>query len=292
MTVQKTVERWIDARASRLAPRTVEQYRNVLRWYILPAIGDRKLSKLRVKHVDQLLEQLMDRPRTAQLTRMVLRAALREAVEAGEIDRNPADNAQVIRHEAEDPIWWEPAEVKAFVATAKARSDPHLKLWQLALCTGLRLGELIGLRWCDVRADGLHICNQRVRVDGKLTDQAPKTRASRRVIPLTPELAELVAALRRERPARGRISPYCFEIAPDALRWALRTACEAAGVRNIKVHGLRHTAASMAVRRGVPLRVVQELLGHSTYAVTARYYAHVAADQVAAAVETLTRDVL
>jgi len=292
VTVQKTVERWIDARASHLAPRTLEGYRDIERRYILPAIGDRKLSKLRTKHVNTLLEGLSDRPRTAQLTRLVLRAALAAAVEAGDLESNPADKAKVVEYEADDPIWWEPFEVKQFIASAKWRGDPLLHVWQLALCTGLRRGELIGLRWSDCRADGLHICNQRVRVKGGLIDQAPKTKASRRVIPMTPDLAGLIDQMRRERSQRRRISPYVVDLAPETLRVALKTACTASGVRDIKLHGLRHTAASLAVRRGVPLRVVQDLLGHSTYAITAKYYAHVAADQVAAAVETLTRDVL
>ena len=134
VTVQKTVERWIDARASHLAPRTVEGYRDIERRYILPAIGDRKLSKLRTKHVNTLLEGLSDRPRTAQLTRLVLRAALAAAVEAGDLESNPADKAKVVEHEADDPIWWEPFEVKQFIASAKWRGDPllHVKRYGAA----------------------------------------------------------------------------------------------------------------------------------------------------------------
>jgi integrase len=291
VTVTRAVDRWITARSSCIAPRTVEGYRDIARRHILPAIGGRKLSKLRVKHINQLLEQLQDRPRTAQLTRMVLRAALAAAVVAGEISDNPADRARRIRHTAEDPVWWTPEEVARFLAAARARGDPLLCVWQLALCTGLRRGELIGLRWGDVRPDGLHVCNQRVIVGGKLTDAPPKSSSSRRVIPMTPGLSDLMAQMRSERPKRRRIAPYVVDYTPGGLRKALKRAVEAAGVPD-KIHGLRHTAASMAVRRGVPLRVVQDLLGHATYAITARYYAHVAADQIAAAVETLTDGVL
>lgn len=292
MTVHEMIDRWIDARPSRTAPRTIEGYRDIARRHILPAIGDRKLSKLRPKHIDQLLDSLADRPRTAQMARMVIRAACRMAVEEGHLESNPTDKAKVIDHEAEDPVWWTPFEVREFLDVAKAHKDPHLMVWQLALCTGLRRGELIGLRWQDVRQDGLHICNQRTLIGGKLVDAPPKTKTSRRVIPMTPELAGLVDQMRRERTKRRRISPYVVDMTPGGLRRALKRAVEAAGVRDIKLHGLRHTAASMAVRRGVPLRVVQQLLGHATYAVTARYYAHVAPDQVAEAVATLTRDVL
>jgi integrase len=292
VTVQKQIDRWIDARPSRTAPRTLEQYRDIARRHILPAVGDRKLSKLRTKHVDALLTGLSDRPRTAQLVRMIIRAALAAAVEAGEIDVNPTDKAQVVQYAAEDPIWWTPFEVREFIDVAKARGDRNLRVWQLALCTGLRRGELIGLRWQDVRPDGIHVCNQRTLVAGKLVDAVPKTRCSRRVIPMTPELAALVDEMRRERPKRRRISPYVVDFTPQGIRKALKRAVEASGVRDIKIHGLRHTAASMAVRRGVPLRVVQDLLGHASYAITAKYYAHVAVDQVAAAVATLTRDVL
>lgn len=296
--VSKWVSGWIDRRAPGLAPRTVECYRSVLRLHIAPTIGSRRIDDLKARHISAMLADLLaaGHSRTAQLCYVILRAALADAVRAGKLRSNPADRLDPPRHRRADPRWWTPDELHRFAVFAQNR--PFALAWQLALCCGLRRGELAGLRWVDVdQAAGLiHIRNQRQRVGGRLIDAPPKSAAGRRDLPIPPGLLPLLerqqllqqaCAILSGVPPVYVCSPDGSPIAPEALNRALAADVAAAGVRPINLHGLRHSMATLAVSLGVSMRVLQQLLGHSSYAVTAGTYAHVLHSDQAAAMDKI-----
>ena len=303
MTVSKCVSRWIDLRAAALAPRTVECYRDQLRLHIAPTIGDRKLTKLKARHISAMLAELVasGHSRTAALCYTILRASLRAAVSAGKIPANSCDSLAPPRHRRADPRWWTPEELRRFAVFAQNR--PYALAWQLALCCGLRRGELAGLRWSDIdQASGLiHIRNQRQRVGGRLVDAPPKSASGRRDLPIPPGLVPLLSQQRLMQEAAALLSgvppvyvcsPAGEPIAPEALNRALAADIAAAQVRPINLHGLRHSMATLAVSLGVNMRVLQQLLGHSSYAVTAGTYAHVLHADQAAAMDKIACSVL
>lgn len=293
-SVVKWVSRWIDLRAASLAPRTVECYRDQLRLHIAPTIGRRQLKSLKPKHISALLSALAasGQTRTASLCFVILRAALKAAVREGLIKSNPCDSIEPPRHRRADPRWWTPDELHRFAVFAQDR--PFALAWQLALCCGLRRGELAGLRWSDVdQAAGLiRIRNQRQRVAGRLIDAPPKSASGCRDIPIPPGLLDLfekqqllqqAAALISGADQVYVISPDGSPIAPDRLNKELKIDVAAAGVRPINLHGLRHSMASLGVSLGVSMKVLQSILGHANYSTTANTYAHVlTADQAAA----------
>ena len=292
--VDKWLSGWIDRRSPSLAPRTVESYRSLLRLHIAPTIGSRSLPGLKPKHVSALLSALVasGQSRTAQLCYTLLRASLRAAVQSGKIPVNPCDKIEPPRHRRADPRWWTPDELHRFAVFAQDR--PFALAWQLALCCGLRRGELAGLRWIDVdlAAGLIRVRNQRQRVGGRLIDAPPKSAAGRRDLPIPSGLIPLLEQQRLLHQASEILtgcppvyvcSPDGSPVAPEALNRALAADIAAAGVRPINLHGLRHSMATLAVSLGVSMRVLQQLLGHSSYAVTAGTYAHVLqADQAAA----------
>ena len=167
----------------------------------------------------------------------------------------------------------------------------------------MRRGELAGLRWSDVdQACGLlHIRNQRQRVGGRLIDAPPKSAAGCRDLPIPPGLLPLLARQQLLQEAEAVLigvppvyvcSPDGSAIAPEALNRALAADVAAAGVRPINLHGLRHSMASLAVSLGVSMRVLQGLLGHSSFAVTAGTYAHVLHKDEAEAMDKIARFVV
>lgn len=293
---------WLSLRSSGLAPRTLECYRHLIGDYLGTIPGN--LEDLQPAAIQGLLAQICaaGHQRTAQLCLVVLKAALSDAVSCGLLAANPAARCLRPRHTAADPRYWSPEELRAFALYCE--NSRWGLAWRLAMFCGLRRGELAGLRWADVdlSAGCLHIRNQRQRVDGLgLIDCAPKSAAGRREIPLP---AHLIGALRAEqrrqriRQAAGGVLPVYVvsyldnrPIDPHRLNKALSQDIKQSGLRPINLHGLRHSMATAAVAAGVPIKILQELLGHANYSTTADIYAHVLRSEKISAIDSLSRAV-
>jgi integrase len=163
-------------------------------------------------------------------------------------------------------------------------------LWALAATAGLRMGEALALSWDDLDLDAATVRVSRTlhREGGEWVTMEPKTRGSRRLVPLTPLAVEALRGHRlrqaEERlaagsPGRGGLVFATRSGAPlhgSNVLAALYRAEDAAGLGRVPFHGLRHAAASVMLEAGVPMRVVSELLGHSTIRITSDLYSHVA----------------
>jgi len=175
-----------------------------------------------------------------------------------------------------------------FLLLDAAKGYRHYLALRLLAVTGMRLGELLGLKWADVDLDkgvitirrSIDTRKRRFKPEGDET----KTPAAERTIKLDPETVALLADLRKQR-AKQKVSPLRLgdtlvfgdgvrPLGEDAIRRTLRRALKQAGLPRIRVHDLRHTAASVLIDAGVPVTTVAELLGHSTPATTMSVYAH------------------
>lgn len=305
MTLAQFLSEWIALRAPSLAPRTVECYQSLLRLHIAPTIGSVSLRSLSASSISSLLSSLLaaGHSRTAQLVYVLLRAALRSAAACGRLKRSPMDQMSPPRHRRSQPRWWSPDELRQFIAATK--DSPYHVAWQLALCCGLRRGELAGLRWSDVdlRQGVLHIRNQRQPISGAgVIDAPPKSQSGIRDIPLPSALIELLnrhlatqaalSAINDKPKPRYVVSRDGSPINPHRLNHALAEDIALAGVRPINLHGLRHSMATLAVSLGVSMRVLQTLLGHSSYNTTANIYTHVLHTDQAAAMDKISRSMV
>lgn len=305
MNVEDYLSDWLALRASALAARTLESYSELIKRYIVPELGAVDLADLTPAKIQRLLAAICSdgHQRTAQLVRVLLRSALREAVDCGLLAANPSDKTLMPRHQRAPARWWTPDELRAFLRAASGTR--WIIAWQLSLCCGLRRGELAGLRWEDVdlAAGCLRIRNQRQRIKGVgVIDCAPKSAASRRDIPipdgLRPLLAATMAAQRSVAASGGVLPRYVVSymdnrpIDPHQLNAALSEAIKTAGVRPINLHGLRHSMASCAVSCGVSIKVLQTILGHAHYSTTADIYSHVLAADQRAAIDEVAQNVL
>jgi integrase len=291
-TVATYLEFWLDdVIAGQIGAETLRDYRKRVR-RINPHIGHVKLAKLNATHVQALVNELARRyprsPGTRAGTLATLRQALRWAVGAQLIPRNPAEMATTGPRQAikvDDTLTAD--EAKAVLRSAA--DDVELgALWWLALTYGLRLGELLDLRWSDIG-------------DHDLTVRRAKTRAGVRTLPLIPE-AKRVLQDHRETSRRREvlsIEGYVFPSRVGTKRTDKRTRekwnalLRQAGIKHVcrncgsddacsssvrRFHVSRHTAATLLLEAGVPLEVVSAILGHANIGMTADIYAKVRSD--------------
>ena len=276
---------WIERRSIRLRPSTISGYKGSLRRYIEPSpVGELPLDQIQPEDLIVLLSPIIGKgyTRQAQLVQILVGAALKDACRQRIISWNPMDCVDRIQHRSKMTAWLTPDESRELLRSARLAADPFYVAWQLGLCCGLRRGEILGLHGGDVdRAAGvLHVRRQLLRVEGKTMLLPPKSSASIREIPLSDTLLEQLSF----------VPDGCPIVAatPDGLQAALDAACRRAKVPRITLHGLRHSMAAVAAVEGVPIKVLQQLMGHAQYTTTADIYAHVDRTSVRLAARTVT----
>lgn len=259
--------------------------------YIIPAIGNKKLFDLNLLLINRFYSSLIKRKvgtRTIRYIHSVLHVALEQAVKNGFLIRNPAHGATLPRKEHKEMRVLNEDQVNQFLISVK---ESRLKtLYQLALSTGMRQGELLGLKWSDLdwNHSTLQIKRQLQYIIGKyLVFSDLKTHFSLRAIKLGSNiLNELRAHRRRQETEIIRLgkkwddndlifpSSLGTPINPRNLVRDFKKFLKRAGLPNIRFHDLRHTAATLMISHGVPVNVVSKILGHSKVSVTLNIYAH------------------
>src|SRR3954469_25214289 len=292
-TVAWWLEHWLTTIAPRrVRQRTLESYESAVRKHLIPGIGRHRLDRLRPEHLDQLYTALLDdgySPASVLRHHRILSRALTVAVQRGHVPRNVA--ALV------DP----PAQRQSDLATAldldearavleAATSVRNSARWTVALALGLRQSEALALPWKDIDllANTLTVRRSIHRVRGGLIYEEPKTRRSQRTLelplPLVAMLHEHKAAQTGERMLAGSewndedlvfVQPNGRPIDKKADYDAWTALLDAAGVRHVRLHDGRHTAATLLLSENVHPRVVMELLGHSQIRTTLDIYSHV-----------------
>lgn len=282
MTYTEWYQTYIQIYKRNLKPKTVESY-DRLQGLLSPILGDIALASITPDVVQMALNQVEDvaGSRQAQLAYALLRASLTRAVRSRRIPLNPVDAVDKPSHRA-----------------AKGRAIKGVD-WQLlkpligedvALAlmahAGLRRGEVLGLQRNDVDLQRgiIRVRRQVVRVRGQLITAAPKSESGVRDVPITPELAPILISACRLLHPRARL----VQLAPETLnhRWR-RLQLEAGITQPYRLHDLRHTCATRLIAAGCTVNVVQYVLGHSSYQLTADTYTHIDGVDAAEAVEKI-----
>lgn len=274
-SVEEYLRSWFDEWVTtNNKPSEIDSKRSTIKNHLVPEFGDLALTEVTAEQVEAFKTKQLGKhkPATVRLHLACLRKALACAVDWGRLDRNPMAAVKFPSAEGRE-VYLEPDEVQAFVYAVPERWQPF---FEVAIQTGLRKGELLALRWCDV---DLHRGEIRVRhtlYQGKR--QSPKTKASIRTLPMTPRVWEILGS---QRPVEGGGRRYVFEgrdglpLGASAPRRALEVANRGSGLdKRLRFHDLRHVFASLCVMGGMSLPTLQGLLGHSTIKMVLRY-AHV-----------------
>jgi integrase len=297
-TLGEWLDRWLALCSVRgLRQTTVEGYRRVLELYVPGALRETALGELRPQHLNALYAELLTSgrhygtgglsARTVRYVHASLNKALGDAVRLGMIDRNAAQVADPpSRSASQARIFptWTPEELRRFLSSAK--DDPWYPALHLAATTGLRRGELLGLRWGDLDLDSgeLQVVQCVVQVGWEPVVTAPKTRSSRRRIALDRTTVEVLRAHRRvaEASALSGIETSSLVFPgragapqnPNLFSGRFQRLVKKSGLRRIRFHDLRHGHATNALRCGISPKVVAERLGHSSVVVTLDLYSH------------------
>jgi len=290
-TVADAAEAWFNVARAAWNANTEESYRAMYWHHILPAFGGRRVDAITQAEAEAWWAALCAKgfsPRHLSYLRQILTGIFRRAVRLGHLATNPADAiAGKIRREdreVREVAWLTEPELTRFLAEAKAREARHYPALLTLATTGIRQGEALGLQVGDVdEARGklsLRRAVRRYRVSSpkngkpRSVDVPPSTMAV---------LREWLGVVRAEAAVRGQEPLWLFpsdsgHILEDRqLRPAMRRALKAAAVtRPFRLHDLRHTYASLAIQRGVPLEVVSRQLGHGSIAITFDVYGHLA----------------
>jgi integrase len=293
VTVASFLESWLEATKSTIRLKTYHRYESAVRVHLTPALGKLKLSDLRGDRLQRLYSEKLAgglSPRSVVHIHRILHRALAQGVRWGYCAVNVCelvDPPKVPRHEMQT---FTLEHARAFLAAAEG--DPLEALYVLALTTGMRQGELRGLKWADLDLDAATVQVRRTlgRIKGQgFVETEPKSRQSRRRIDLD-DLA--VRALRKHRTGQleqrltaGPLwsdSDYVFCTAigtpiehGNLIRRSFEPLMKRAGVPRIRFHDLRHTFASLMLADEQHPKVVQEMLGHSQISLTLDTYSHV-----------------
>ncbi len=279
---------WLDVVRGSLRATTHTRYTLLVTQQIIPHIGGVKLAGLTGLHVDQFHEAMRragESDWSVFHAAVVLKTALKAAVKKGMLLANPCDQATRPKAPKTTPKFWTAGEVKQFLAAA--REDRFSAFFVLALMTGARTGELLGLHWPEVNFDDNAITIVRTLEDlrGRLTLREPKTERARRKIDLPAPAVEALLEHRKAMLAEGR-DVRSGLVFPDTkggpmrhsnlTRQHFKPLVKAAGVPMVRMHDMRHSHASLMLAMGVNPKVVQERLGHSRVETTLGIYSHVA----------------
>ena len=285
VTLREAAEAWLEgARAGSIRNRSGDRYKpSVLRGYetslrlrVVPELGNRKVSEIRRRDIQDLADGLLGQgvdPSTIRNALMPLRAIFRRALARGDIAVNPTRGLELPAVRGKRDRIASPEEAEALLAALPERDRA---LWATALYGGLRRGELQALRWDDV-----DLANGVIRVERAWDVQEgpiePKSRAARRRDPIPAILRDYLVEHRHGRPGAlghifGRPDGNAFDGPTVDAR--AKAAWRGAGLKPITLHEARHTFASLMIAAGVNAKALATYMGHASVTITLDRYGH------------------
>ena len=293
-TVGQWMEVWFEHYAKvKVRPSSHQTYRGYIDNHIKPNIGKIPLEKLTSLELQKFYKKLLEKgrvdrleskhqakglsPKTVRNLHQIIASAMKLAKEQRLILADPTEGCALPRLEHREMQTLPVEQLQSFLREAK--DSGMFELYYLELATGLRRGELLGLKWEDIdleRGD-LRVRRQIARINGEVVEAPLKTKNAYRTLPL----AEDTVSILLEQKEKVGGSPWVFPsptggpISPDSVLHMLHRVLKRAGLPRIRFHDLRHTFATLALQNGVDVKTVSGMLGHFSVGFTLDTYAHV-----------------
>jgi integrase len=300
-TVNEFLDKWLAAAKQKVCARTYEDYVGMLRLYVRPVLGAKKLSTVRVLDVQDLVNGMTDKglsARTVRYAHAIFLRAMKRAVKWKLLVQNPASDVELPKNVRREMKVFTPEQARAFLE--EAYKGKHGLMFALAVYTGMRPEEYLGLKWGDIDFQAGTVTVQRTLVWKRWKTEyyfgEPKTSRSRRTIPLSGSLVkELVSHKIRQAEHRLKVGPnwvnhdlvFCCHGKPKTHEGAgmphsvrnlqrrhFKPILTRAKLPDIRLYDLRHTCATLLLVAGENPKVVAERLGHASIVLTLDTYSH------------------
>jgi integrase len=295
---------WLPGIRRTVRASTWESYERNIRRHLVPRLGHLPLQQLGPEHLNRAYAELLEggrldgsgglSARSVRYLHTIVHRSLRDAVRWGKVTRNVADAADPPKGKAGKEMQvWSAAELATFLG--QLQGDKLETAILLGATTGMRRGEVLGLRWSDVDLDAGRLAVRQTLSAPRNPDtgqhvpvfEQPKTKRSKRSVPLPAQTVAALQAHRKEQ-ARERLlvgagwqdhglvfaEPDGQPIHPDRFRKRFEIRVRRSGLPPIRFHDLRHTYATLALQAGVHAKVVSEILGHASIGITLDTYSH------------------
>lgn len=278
------IQKWLDKKAMSKQPNTVKSYTDYANIHILPALGNLKVRQMTLQHLQIYYKEKLKCLSVNSIKKhhVVIKGALLDAVRDGIITVNFADYVELPKAEKFEGKSYSAEQVSALLSAVEQEGEPIRSAVTLAVCYGLRREEICGLRWKDIDFDaGELFIRNTVTQNGALRIEAERTKSdkSRRVIDLIESTVPYLVSLKEAQMRSGLVLdkvcvwPDGREVRPDYITSKTRKVMKEYGLERIRVHDLRHTAASLLATKARP-KQVQDFLGHEDISTTMNIYTH------------------
>ena len=305
-TVGQWMDVWYEYYAQiKVRPSSHKTYESYIKNHIKPSIGNIPLTKLTTLDLQRLYQKLLtegrvDRleaqnqpkglsPKTVRNINQVISSAMQLAIQQHLISHDPTDGCALPKTEHREMQALSADQLAAFLLEAK--HSGVFEMYYIELATGLRRGELLGLKWEDIDFDNrtLRVRRQVGRVNGEVREAPLKTKNAYRTISLGADAVGILKQQREKHPSSSYVfpGPTGGPIAPDSVLHMLHRVLDRAGLPELRFHDLRHTFATLALQNGVDVKTVSGMLGHFSAGFTLDTYAHVTTAAQKKAAETM-----
>lgn len=292
-------EQWLrDYAEGAVKPMTLRLYRILVKAHLNPAFGGLPVMGITPQHIQRFLAQCLREkglsPRTANYLLFLLKKILRHARQWRYLREDPSEGIKPAREEQKEMAFLHPDEIRLLL---KHADEPYRTLFLTAIFTGMRRGELLGLRWGDIdwHNNLIHIrrslyCHSEAELverheenKEKWRFSTPKSKKSIRAIQMSPRLREALELHRLQCPVSSHDLVFCTAQgspmdAPNMVKREFLPALSRAGLRRIRFHDLRHTYTTLLIAQGANVKFIQSQLGHSSIEMTLDRYGHLLPD--------------
>jgi integrase len=303
-TIRHALEDWLKNHGEvNIRATTLAGYKIIVNKHLIPSLGSIPLHKFQATHLEAYYADKRESGNrtngkglsntTIKHHHRVLSEAIRYAVRMDRVARNVCEAVRPPKTDTKEMNYLTEGQIKQVLEASKG--SRYYELYYLAIWTGMRRSELLGLRWSDVENLTISVNQVAHHIEGgHMVYTEPKTNSSKRTLDIHPRTALVLQVYRQSKEQMGIVckdndivfsDPDGSLLLPDTVSHCFGKLMRQLGIEDVRFHDLRHTHATMMLKLNINAKIIQARLGHSSYQVTMDIYAHLMSDSQIGAIE-------